>query len=480
MILVELLKQQQTNLIKERELLLSELDSKYTSYIHSLLKQKAFLTSNIMDKYDAIMRHINNSIYNIIENNTNNVNMSTSTHDLSAISSHINKIVNNNTKSSPNSTTTINDQYKWITVDYASDEFDSPITTHPTNNTIINVFSDDITKPQHTTRTTLNDLERKQQHNNINTSNTNTFIERKQQHNNNINTSNINGSIRNAFVDNICTQQHTNTNDDNNTRSSNMTSRNPSIIAEDTPNNISNNISVNKSNYQTPKYILMQKTNSIIIGAFAAPLNNNKQSKRTNAFADNIDEIQVNNYNEDDSTYTKSTEYIDLIDHEQDDINSKSMSALPSLHNKNISINDSICTGKIYYIHSNLHSEIYVSGKNLICNYCNELFTTHKDFVAHAKGIHSEYKPYRCNQCSTRYAKKSQLICHIERVHLEIVRYKCDECNKAFYYQTDYEKHKSIHKMDINDMSFKCYICNQIFAEKNNLCKHIQNVHTNV
>eukprot|EP01084_Bolivina_argentea_P219847 372741_1 len=66
---VAALKQQQMNMIKEREMLLKQLDSKYTLYIHSLLQQKTLITTNIRTKYDEIIANIN---IKSICNHTNN------------------------------------------------------------------------------------------------------------------------------------------------------------------------------------------------------------------------------------------------------------------------------------------------------------------------------------------------------------------------------------------------------------------------
>eukprot|EP01084_Bolivina_argentea_P214155 363615_1 len=61
-----LLQEQQKNLLKERAILLEQLELKYTGYINSLLQQKCLIASTIKKQYDEMTNKINGSILNYI------------------------------------------------------------------------------------------------------------------------------------------------------------------------------------------------------------------------------------------------------------------------------------------------------------------------------------------------------------------------------------------------------------------------------
>eukprot|EP01084_Bolivina_argentea_P205285 350727_1 len=57
-----ILKEQQTNILKEREILIQELEWKYSCYSCLLLKQKILIATTITNQSDEIINRINNSI----------------------------------------------------------------------------------------------------------------------------------------------------------------------------------------------------------------------------------------------------------------------------------------------------------------------------------------------------------------------------------------------------------------------------------
>eukprot|EP01084_Bolivina_argentea_P234763 395209_1 len=65
-----MLKQQQMNILIERNTLLEQLDSKYTVHINSLLQQKYLIAMRIAKRYDELMNKINESICNYVSNTT--------------------------------------------------------------------------------------------------------------------------------------------------------------------------------------------------------------------------------------------------------------------------------------------------------------------------------------------------------------------------------------------------------------------------
>eukprot|EP01084_Bolivina_argentea_P095020 170843_1 len=66
-----ILKQQKTNMLKERDMLLQRLQLKFNAYIDLLLLQQVLISRTITKQYDEMMKKINDSIYNYINNKHN-------------------------------------------------------------------------------------------------------------------------------------------------------------------------------------------------------------------------------------------------------------------------------------------------------------------------------------------------------------------------------------------------------------------------
>eukprot|EP01084_Bolivina_argentea_P095021 170844_1 len=99
-----ILKQQQTNLLKDRDILLQQLESKYNTYIHAILQQRVLISRAIIKQYDEMMNKVNDSIYNCINSKPNincqqiNNGINISPQNGNILSEENNKILINNDK----------------------------------------------------------------------------------------------------------------------------------------------------------------------------------------------------------------------------------------------------------------------------------------------------------------------------------------------------------------------------------------------
>ena len=126
------------------------------------------------------------------------------------------------------------------------------------------------------------------------------------------------------------------------------------------------------------------------------------------------------------------------------------------------------------------HSLLYVPGSTLRCIECDDLFTSHSDFILHMDVDYGNKTPYQCNQCDHCYATRDSLIAHIETVHegrrhtqsatSKEIRFQCKYCSKGFDDHSNYTEHLRIHIT--GEKPFKCSKCHKEFAFKSNMERH--------
>uniref|UniRef100_A0A1B0CGC8 Putative zn finger n=1 Tax=Lutzomyia longipalpis TaxID=7200 RepID=A0A1B0CGC8_LUTLO len=120
--------------------------------------------------------------------------------------------------------------------------------------------------------------------------------------------------------------------------------------------------------------------------------------------------------------------------------------------------------------------------KSYQCSECDESFQNHYYLTKH-KATHLDSKDTMCSICNHEFSTKQNLKRHIEDIHekVEKVRedkaYQCNQCPLTFknhYYLT---KHQGIHTTVKKNV---CPICGQEYSTKQNLRRHIEDIHEKV
>ncbi|ODM89386.1 putative zinc finger protein [Orchesella cincta] len=81
--------------------------------------------------------------------------------------------------------------------------------------------------------------------------------------------------------------------------------------------------------------------------------------------------------------------------------------------------------------------------------------------------------PHRCTHCDKRFELKWNLEVHLNDTHDIEVYHACNRCHRTFTYEVDFERHMRIHDAQL----YKCSICPAAFRRKDNLQRHLINLH---
>ena len=124
------------------------------------------------------------------------------------------------------------------------------------------------------------------------------------------------------------------------------------------------------------------------------------------------------------------------------------------------------------------HQKLIHSGERSksICADCGKSFTS-KELSKHYKRVHLKEKPYQCAFCPKSFFAKKMLEDHTNGVHLNLKPYQCEMCEFATAYNATFLEHK---KVAHGNQRFDCPHCPHTAKYKNNLDKHINNVHKNL
>ena len=107
------------------------------------------------------------------------------------------------------------------------------------------------------------------------------------------------------------------------------------------------------------------------------------------------------------------------------------------------------------------------------CSDCGLVFTGKRKLRDHIRTKHSEGYLI-CSQCQVTFATMSGLNYHVRHVHHELARYRCETCGKAFSNPSNYHDHVATHTGVKRNV---CPVCRAHFTFKNNLKRHILNLH---
>ncbi|XP_059044901.1 zinc finger protein 184-like [Achroia grisella] len=107
------------------------------------------------------------------------------------------------------------------------------------------------------------------------------------------------------------------------------------------------------------------------------------------------------------------------------------------------------------------------------CSFCDYKASNAEQVKIHER-LHTGEKPYVCKECSTGFHRKSSYLQHIA-IHLPEKNVQCDQCPARFKSVTLMRIHKNRHRAP--QYTFRCRICDNNFARRRNVARHLQRVH---
>ncbi|XP_066925361.1 zinc finger imprinted 3-like [Clytia hemisphaerica] len=85
-------------------------------------------------------------------------------------------------------------------------------------------------------------------------------------------------------------------------------------------------------------------------------------------------------------------------------------------------------------------------------------------------------KHFKCTECGTLFTRRNDMKKHMNNLHLGIKPHKCETCPKSFAHKGDLNRHTN--EVHGKIRSIECELCGKKFARKNQLTKH-QKEHDN-
>ncbi|XP_045781514.1 zinc finger protein 845-like [Maniola jurtina] len=107
------------------------------------------------------------------------------------------------------------------------------------------------------------------------------------------------------------------------------------------------------------------------------------------------------------------------------------------------------------------------------CSYCDYRASNAEQVKIHER-LHTGEKPFVCKTCSAGFHRKSSYLQHVA-IHLPEKTVQCDQCPARFKSVTLMRIHKNRHRP--SPYTFKCGVCNNSFARRRNVARHLQRVH---
>lgn len=110
------------------------------------------------------------------------------------------------------------------------------------------------------------------------------------------------------------------------------------------------------------------------------------------------------------------------------------------------------------------------------CKVCNKTFNSKSSLKKHESVIHSpkSAKSFPCENCGKKFLYKSALNAHLKTHKTVKDILVCEECNQTFTNSKSLGRHLENHRKNIK---YECSICNISSLRKDNIVRHLRNVH---
>ncbi|KAF8776873.1 zinc finger protein 155-like isoform X2 [Argiope bruennichi] len=115
-----------------------------------------------------------------------------------------------------------------------------------------------------------------------------------------------------------------------------------------------------------------------------------------------------------------------------------------------------------------MHLKTHEENDGFKCPYCESKFKTNKTLKIHI-ATHAGDLPYLCSVCPSKFSAAIDLRNHAIR-HKRKKKFTCEECGKRYNSKDHFEQHCNNHRSGKG--SFKCDVCEKVFAFRSNLTKH--------
>ena len=115
------------------------------------------------------------------------------------------------------------------------------------------------------------------------------------------------------------------------------------------------------------------------------------------------------------------------------------------------------------------------------CSTCVQVFRHYHSMKRHRKTMHSNQRPFKCVEpnCSSAFKRKDELCSHLQHVHTKwlLKEYKCQGCDVTFNGKEQFQEHNWKHWKDgtYKDL-FICLVCCMGFKEQRILRQHHRNI----
>ena len=125
----------------------------------------------------------------------------------------------------------------------------------------------------------------------------------------------------------------------------------------------------------------------------------------------------------------------------------------------------------------NSHKVVHENGAHS-CEHCNKTFKTKSSLSAHVRGVHPKDFDYFCDRCDYKTNRTEGLKIHIMNKHEPNLKpFMCELCEDKFATKQLLEKHVETHLPDEEKYQYSCHYCPSMFTRKNNLVVHIKSHH---
>ena len=147
-------------------------------------------------------------------------------------------------------------------------------------------------------------------------------------------------------------------------------------------------------------------------------------------------------------------------------------------HEKRLTTACKLC--KIVFATPDLHSEHRllvhrkIQTKDIQCQFCENFFANNKIYNKHINGVHNGVVT-KCKICDKTFSFRENMMRHMRQVHTDIQPFQCSFCNRFFGDSGNLKRH-------IRGTHFKiripCPICNKPCWDKANMKHHIKEKHS--